>query len=190
MRRKLRALVFSTLLVFSLAVAWFVGYRLKTFNERFEEIKSADNLVIEQLKKIRLAQKVYLNVNKQYAPTWDTLVEFIGNGEIPLIQTHEEVITLANGQDSISIVVDTLAIIPAYDSLNSEIGLQKSELNKISQVPISNETFTLYTAVRKGEYLIEVKDPAPINPKRQEGGKLKPLRFGSKAAASTKGNWE
>ena len=77
------------------------------------------------------------------------------------------------------------------EQIGSEIGLTREQMHTIGQVPLQDGLeFELYTAERKGQYMIEVKDPAPVNPKRQEGGKLKPLRFGSKAAASTKGNWE
>lgn len=190
MRRTLRAMLFSLLLISSFGLAGFITYRLKTFNDQFERIKTADQKVIEKLTKIRLAQKTYFDVKGTYAPTWDTLVLFINQGEIPIIQTTETIITLPNGQDSLSVVVDTLAIVPAYDSLRSELGYTKAQMFQLPVVPLSEQNFELYTANRKGEQFIEVKDPNPMNPKRQKGGSLKPLKFGSKAAATTKGNWE
>ena len=190
MRRTLRAMLFSLLLISSLGLAGFVTYRLKTFNDHFERIKTADEKVIAQLNKIRIAQKTYLEVHGTYAPTWDTLIVFINQGQLPIIQTTEAIITLPNGQDSLSIVIDTLAIVPTYDSLRSELGYTKAQMFQLSSVPLSEETFDLYTGSRQGQQFIEVKDPNPINPKRQTNGALKPLRFGSKAAATTKGNWE
>ena len=52
-----------------------------------------------------------------------------------------------------------------------------------------------YANVRDFEWLnnfweTEVKDVNPLNTKRQKGGVLKPLRFGSRAASTTQGNWE
>ena len=178
MRRTLRAMLFSLLLISSLGLAGFVTYRLKTFNDHFERIKIADEKVIAQL------------IHGTYAPTWDTLIVFINQGQLPIIQTTEAIITLPNGQDSLSIVIDTLAIVPTYDSLRSELGYTKAQMFQLSSVQLSEETFDLYTGSREGQQFIEVKDPNPINPKRQKNGALKPLRFGSKAAATTKGNWE
>lgn len=190
MRRTLRAMLFSLLLISSFGLAGFVTYRLKTFNDQFERIKTADEKVIEQLTKIRIAQKTYFEVKGTYAPTWDTLVLFINQGQLPIIQTTESIITLPNGQDSLSIVIDTLAIVPVYDSLQSELRYTKAQMFQLPVVPLSEEYFDLYTGSRQGEQFIEVKDPNPINPKRQKDGALKPLRFGSKAASTTKGNWE
>tara|TARA_B100000809_G_scaffold227317_1_gene239598 strand:- start:405 stop:977 length:573 start_codon:yes stop_codon:yes gene_type:complete len=190
MRRTLRAMLFSLLLISSFGLAGFVTYRLKTFNDQFERIKTADEKVIEQLTKIRIAQKTYFEVKGTYAPTWDTLVLFINQGQLPIIQTTESIITLHNGQDSLSIVIDTLAIVPVYDSLQSELRYTKAQMFQLPVVPLSEEYFDLYTGSRQGEQFIEVKDPNPINPKRQKDGALKPLRFGSKAASTTKGNWE
>jgi hypothetical protein len=190
MRRTLRAMLFSLLLIGSFGLAGFITYRLKSFNDNFEMIKSADEKVIAQLTKIRIAQKAYFDVKMQYAPTWDSLILFVNHGEIPIIQTSESIITLPNGQDSLSVMVDTLRVVPAYDYLRSELNYSKVQMAQLPIVPLSSEYFVLYTGFRKGEHFIEVVDPNPMNPKRQKDGALKPLRFGSKAAATTKGNWE
>ena len=42
-------------------------------------------------------------------------------------------------------------------------------------------------------WIIEVKDPSPINPARKEDNEAKnrkPLRFGSRIDVTTAGNWE
>ncbi len=61
----------------------------------------------------------------------------------------------------------------------------------------NNEKFEIFTAkVERGVFkidVIEVKDPAPINPARKESNEAKnrkPLRFGSRTDVSTAGNWE
>lgn len=183
--------VFGGLLVASVCLAYFVTSRLQASNTEYVRIKTADSKVIEQLKKIRFAQKMYLDVHLKYASTWDTLALFINEGQIPIIQNKEIVTPGPDGKDQIEVQIDTLEVVSAFDSLRDEIGLTREQMHTIGQVPLEHgQEFELYTAERKGQYLIEVKDPAPVNPKRQEGGKLKPLRFGSKAAASTKGNWE
>ena len=71
------------------------------------------------------------------------------------------------------------------------------DIKSLSVIPGSGKTFDLYTAAidRNGikVWVIEVKDPAPINPARREENEAKnrkPLRFGSKTDVTTAGNWE
>ena len=72
-----------------------------------------------------------------------------------------------------------------------------TDLTKMGQVPGSDKTFTIFVGkVDKGGIMvdvIEVIDPAPINPSRRESNDQKtrkPLRFGSKTDVATAGNWE
>ncbi len=117
---------------------------------------------------------------------------FINDGEIPIIQRKEHIDKDQFNQDSIWTEIDTLEVVPAYDSLRGALGYSKDDMYMLAIVPSNPDSvqFELRTNMRRGEFFIQVKDPDPINPQRQEGGKLKPLRFGSLATSSTKGNWE
>lgn len=71
------------------------------------------------------------------------------------------------------------------------------DIKTLGQLPNSDKTFDIFTDVitRNGikVSVIEVKDPAPINPERKESNEAKnrkPLRFGSRSDVSTAGNWE
>ncbi|MCE2732313.1 MAG: hypothetical protein O9302_01035 [Cyclobacteriaceae bacterium] len=73
----------------------------------------------------------------------------------------------------------------------------KIDIKTLGQLPDSDKTFDIFTNVieRNGikVSVIEVKDPAPINPDRKESNEAKnrkPLRFGSRTDVSTAGNWE
>lgn len=185
----LKVLLFAGLLVSGLFSGGFAASRLDKHNDEYEKIKSADQNVINRLKQIRVAQKKYFEVNHAYANSWDTLLVFINNGEIPILQRTEKVSTV-NGKDEISITIDTLNVVSALEAINEEVSLQSSQVKYLPTAPFSGDTFSLYTGERQGEFFIEVKDVNPINSKRQKGGSLKPLRFGSRAAATVKGNWE
>ena len=187
--KALRFVLFGFLLVAGLAGGGIAAARLNTFNEKFEEIKTADETVIAKLQKLRFAQKKFFEVNKHYAPTWDSLFQFVKNGEIPIIQVSETVFSV-NGKDSVIFTTDTLDIVPAFDALKDNLKCSKENVSALANLALPGEQFGLYTNTRKGEHFIQVTDPFPLNPKRQKGGKLKPLRFGSKAAATLKGNWE
>lgn len=188
----IKPIIFSLLLGASIVIAYKVYNSLKVYNAEFVRIKNADDLAIEQLKKIRTAQKVYLESKGVYAPEWDSLITFINDGEIPIIQRKEHIDKDQFNQDSIWTEIDTLEVVPAYDSLRGALGYSKEDMYMLAIVPSNPDSvqFELRTNMRRGEFFIQVKDPDPINPQRQEGGKLKPLRFGSLATSSTKGNWE
>ena len=78
--------------------------------------------------------------------------------------------------------IDSIAIGASEESGISRITMVLPGSNSLIQ-QIINQLYKLIN-------VIEVKDINPINPKRQKGGSLKPLRFGSRAAATVKGNWE
>lgn len=189
MKKFLKVSLFATLLLSGILGGGIVTMRLESHNKEYKRIKMADENVIDRLKKIRVAQKKYLEVNSTYANSWDTLINFINNGKFPIIQRTEKVNTI-NGKDAVIITIDTLSIVPVLEAINREIPLMPIEVKYLPIAPFSGDTFSLYTSYRSGEKLIEVKDVNPLNPKRQKGGPLKPLRFGSKAAVTTQGNWE
>ena len=187
-----KPLIFSLLFIAATWIAVQEYSSLTTYNTEFERIKNADDLVVAQLKLIRTAQKVYLEAKGTYAPEWDSLIVFLNEGVIPIIQRTEYIEKDERGQDKIWTEIDTLSMVSAYDSLGTIMGYSKSDMHLLPLIPSNPDSvkFELRTNARGGEYFIEVKDPDPVNPSRQKGGKLKPLRFGSLAAPSTKGNWE
>lgn len=189
MKKIFKISLFGVLLFSGILGGGIVTMRLESHNKEYQKIKLADENVIERLKKIRVAQKKYLEVNSTYANSWDTLINFINNGKFPIIQKTEKV-NIINGKDKINITVDTLNMVSILEAINMEIPLRSIEVKYLPIAPFSGDTFSLYTSYRSGEKFIEVKDINPLNPKRQKGGILKPLRFGSKAAATTQGSWE
>jgi hypothetical protein len=71
------------------------------------------------------------------------------------------------------------------------------DIKNLSQVPGTNKQFAIYVGtIKRGGLdvsVIEVKDPAPINPERKASNEAKnrqPLGFGSKDDVTTSGNWE
>jgi hypothetical protein len=71
------------------------------------------------------------------------------------------------------------------------------DVKSLAKVPGSDKTFDIFVNQidRSGikVWVIEVKDPKPINPERREDNEAKnkkPLRFGSRVDVTTAGNWE
>lgn len=150
-----------------------------------EQIKMADQLVIEKLKQIREAQIIYFDSHGTYCNNWKTLEGYLKTGMFPITRSRERITT-----KGVEVFTDTLAVEPAHEIFRQKTGLLLSEIPNLHLVPLSGETFTLWSNRMQGAELVEVQDPKPINPRRQEKGDLKPLRIGSKAAATLKGNWE
>lgn len=80
-------------------------------------ISEREAQVIEKLMFIREAEIVYLEVNGNYTSDWDKLIDFIENGQYPIIQKKERIVTLSYGADSSIVTYDTLDIIPAKDRI-------------------------------------------------------------------------
>ncbi len=190
--KMIRPILFSVLFMASATMAYIVYNSLGTYDTEFQRIKNADALAIAQLKKIRIVQKVYLESKGVYAPEWDSLLTFVNEGFIPIIQRKEHIEVDQNGEEKYWTEIDTLEMVPAYDSLATTLGYTKETMHLLPMVPSNPDSvlFDLKTNERKREFFIQVQDPSPVNPQRQKGGKMKPLRFGSLATSSTKGNWE
>ena len=190
-----KSFVFAAIGLVSILVGAFIFHRIKSYDNEFKKVQNADELVITQLKKIRVAQKAYFDVHNRYASTWDSLVYFIENDKFAVVENKEK-IEMINGEEKISTVADTLELISVYDSLQSKLKLPKDKLHTIADLPQEEGQFKLYVSSRNGENYIEVTDPKPVNPRRKPNADkhfeivMKPLRFGSKSAITTKGNWE
>ena len=160
--------ILALTLVFSLiavGLSIFLYYSIKGPIEEQKEIAELEGRIIEKLKLIREVQKIHIAVKGYYAFNFDELDNFIEKGKVPIVAIRDSAISA----DESVIIFDTLAIIPVKDTL---IKLNKANID---------------LAKLRTIYAIEVTDVAPIrNPKRKEN----PLRFGSLADVSIRGNWE
>lgn len=187
----LRNIFFVALGIISIGLFAWLANDIYTENARIQKIRGVDAKVIRQLQKIRTAQEAYLSVKGEYCNEWDSLFHFLKEGEFLLIQTQEKIYS-ENGQDRIEILTDTLGVVAVYDSLQDELALRtKAEIDRLNIVPESDTIFTLRAdKLYNGQKVCEVRDPAPLNPKRQEDGDLKPLQIGSLEISTLQGNWE
>lgn len=189
------------LTIFFFVVAIGLGYylfsRIKFAIDEEKRIAMVELKVINKLSLIRDAEIAYLSVHRDYTDNWDTLAYFMQNGIFYITQKTEEIITLAYGADSIIVHIDTLGSVLVYDSMFNEIKYPGLNFNTLQKVPGSTGIFELFVdEIPKGGVkvdVIEVRDTAPVNPKRKESNEArnhKPLRFGSRTDVTTAGNWE
>ena len=185
-----------------LVVALGVGYYL--FDSVYEnvrirrEIRKIEAAVIERLIDVRKAQRAYQSVYGRYASDWDRLISFVRKGNLFITSRREQIITLEYGADSIQVLIDTLGVVSVRDSIFNASVYPDFDPMQLPIVPHNQEArFDLYTGeIERAGVLVqvvEVSDPAPINPKRSKDQKARnaqPLHFGSRTTVSLAGNWE
>ena len=186
---------YGTLLL-AAGLAFYLVNSIKYSIDEEARINKAESKVIERLKLIREAQIAFQSVNGSYASEWDTLYNFIQNGEIFLIQRREETVLLDYGAEETTLYLDTLGSISVIDSLFSSI--PNFAASDLINVPGHNDTqFQIWASkIEKGGVqvdVVEVRNPKPFDPDRSEDNEAninKPLRFGSRTSITTAGNWE
>ncbi len=170
---------------------------------KFENEKAKrEQVVIEQLKEIRTVQVAYKGIHNRYTASFDTLIDFIKNGQIPVVNiipdpTDTTFIRTINDTIGYVLVVDTLfkgrqnfnpddlRIIPFSDGQDFEMDAGKIEISK-TKVNVF-EVKALYIHI-----LFDMDKQMIINlrKKLKELEKYEGLKVGSMEEASTDGNWE
>jgi hypothetical protein len=104
-----------TFLLIAIGLFTFLVLRIKGTIDEEARIKQSEELIIEKLMLIRDAEKAYQAIYGGYTDNWDTLINFIENGQYPITKRTEEIIELAYGADSSVVIIDTLEIIPVKE---------------------------------------------------------------------------
>ncbi|MGB4844264.1 MAG: hypothetical protein WBP16_07355, partial [Ferruginibacter sp.] len=104
-----------------LIASLFLAYRLYrsvqgTIEDR-ESISTTEAAIIEKLKLIREAEVVFQSVNGRYTANWDSLVNFVRTGKVPIIQRREEITQKSYGVEEVKVIIDTLGFVSAQDRI-------------------------------------------------------------------------
>ena len=193
--KNLKLYTYGTLL-FAAGLAFYLVNSIKYSIDEEARINAAEDKVIEKLKMIRDAQIAFQSVNGKYANEWDSLLNFIENGNIFLIQRREETVLLDYGAEETTLYLDTLGSVTVIDSLFSSI--PNFVASNLIYVPGYDDVkFEIWASkIEKGGVevdVVEVRNPKPFDPNRKEANEAninKPLRFGSRTSITTAGNWE
>ena len=193
--KNIKLYTYGTLL-FAAGLAFYLVNSIKYSIDEEARINAAEDKVIEKLKMIRDAQIAFQSVNGKYANEWDSLLNFVENGNIFLIQRREETVLLDYGAEETTLYLDTLDKVKVIDSLFSSIPDFKAS-NLIFVPGHENVKFEIWASkIEKGGVevdVVEVRNPKPFDPNRKESNEAninKPLRFGSRTSITTAGNWE
>lgn len=185
--------------IIAAGLAYYLYYSIDSSIEESKRMQKMENRIIEQLKMIREAEIAYLSVNGQYTSSWEKLIAFIDSGSFYITVREEFVKTLDYGADSTWVKIDTIGMIAVKDSVFKKSIWPRFNLTTLPYVPgVDPPTkFDIWADKidKSGVKVnaIEVKNPSPINPERDEESEYntkKPLRFGSRTSVTTAGNWE
>jgi len=150
--------------------------------------------VIQNLKDIRTVQLVYRSLNDTFLPNFDTLIWFMREGKIPVVN----IIFDPSDTTLTKTINDTLGFVGVSDSL---FGSRKNfNINDLKYIPFSEgEKFTLSSGLidrggvkvpvfmavaKKTQYLKGLDKNLTSNPN------VKDLIVGSLTEPTTDGNWE
>jgi hypothetical protein len=108
-----------TVVLLASSIGLFVylyGSVQKVIDDR-NAIAGKESAVIERLKLIREAEIVFLEVNGRYTANWDSLINFIETGRVPIVERREVIEQLAYGGEKVTLETDTLGFISAKERI-------------------------------------------------------------------------
>ncbi|MDD3875336.1 MAG: hypothetical protein PHT69_01825 [Bacteroidales bacterium] len=178
------------LLVAILVLAYFVYDSIMEpirFNSQ-KEMRQAQ--VIQRLKDIRTAQVSFRSVNGYYTADFDTLVDFLKNGQFPLV------LKIGDEEDSTAVIIRDTTFVAVFDSIFK--GKELSFADSLPFIPFSDgEKFELQAGrIERSRVMLPVFEVYAANKSFLKGLNKdyfvldEGLRVGSMLAPSVDGNWE
>lgn len=167
-----------------------------------KEVNKRSDAVIQNLKDIRTAQMAYKNIYGNYTASFDTLIDFLKEGKIPVVK----IIPDPNDTTASKSIRDTIGYRGVSDSLFHEE--KNFDANKIKFIPYTeNIEFKLSAGIiEKGGvdvnvfealapydvFLKDLNNQMVINliASKEQIERYPGLKVGSMVEASTDGNWE
>lgn len=195
--------IIKALLLVVIIILAYLVYESVMGPVRFnKQVTERSNTVIQNLKDIRTAQMSYKNIYNSYSGSFDTLLDFLNNGEIPVIK----IIPDPDDTTASKSIRDTIGYIPVMDSL---FGKRRAfDVEALRYIPFTdNEPFKLEAGiVEKGGvevnvfevkvhylvFLAGLDEQAVVNlvAGKEQIERYPGLKVGSMTEASTDGNWE
>ncbi len=113
----LTKIIAFVLLAISIFLAYYLYNSIDTTIKEREAIANTEAQIIDKLSIIREAEKVYLEQYGKYTSSWDTLINFIENGSVPIIEKKETIIPKGYGVEEVIVKIDTIGSISAKDKI-------------------------------------------------------------------------
>lgn len=197
-----KGIISAVLLAVIIVLAYFVVESIMEpvrFNkERDKRLKE----VVQNLKDIRLSQMAFKSIHSIYAPTFDTLLDFVMNGEIPIVKMIPDPDDTTNTRT----IMDTIAYTNVHDSLFAK--RTDFYLESLPLIPFADGDSFLINAgeIERSKVIIQVFEASALNTQILKGldrqlinnyddllestDRFPGMKVGSMTEASTDGNWE
>lgn len=198
----MKSSLLKIILALVIVVLGFLIYKSISTPVKFKsELTARGDVVISKLKDIRTAEQLYKQLNRRFTGDFDTLVQFIRSGKIPVVK----IIPDPKDTTFTRTINDTIGFVSIFDSIYAKKDYKIEELNI---VPFSEgEKFELLAGqIDKGGVKVAVFQASTplefyskglnnqliINLKKEmeDKNKFPGLKVGSMIDASTDGNWE
>lgn len=194
-------LVKVILAIVIIVLGYFVFNSINTPLKFEQELSTRSDVVIAKLKDIRTAQTLFKALHKRYTTSFDTLIKFVKEGQIPEVKMVPDPKDTTNTRT----ISDTIGYVSIFDSIFSK---KNYKLEELSLIPFSNnEKFTIQAGkINKGGVDVSVFEvTAPLETysngmnkqlvinrvqEMKDKNKFPGLKVGSMFEASTDGNWE
>ena len=167
-----------------------------------KSVKTRSNAVIQNLKDIRTAQMAYKTINGKYTASFDTLIDFLKYGNVPIVKM------VPDPEDTTfsKTIRDTIGFIPVIDSIFKNRA--EFKVGNIKYIPYTtNELFDLNAGIiEKGGVEVNVfevtshyklilnglNEQMVLNliASKEQIEMFPGIKVGSMVEASTDGNWE
>ena len=140
----------------SLGLAYYLYDSINSTIVFKEAIVNTEKQITDKLAVIRESEKAYLQHFGHYTSNWDSLINFIENGNVPITLRTEKITQLSYGEEKVEVLIDTIGFMPAKDRI-----FKKTHTINVT----ANGTF-LGTVAKTGDFVVK---GAPAYRLRPEG---------------------
>ncbi len=172
-----------------------------------DEVIRREEIIIAKLKDIRTMEIAYKNVNGKYTGSFDTLVDFMKNGKLPIIKKIGNVPDSLTEEQALKLKIvsrDTVYVTP-YNELFG--GKKEVDLATLKFIPNTQKEFKIQAAViTKSSIQVPVFEVTAaynvyledldkqlvrnLTTKARDLNRFDGLKLGSMEEPLTDGNWE
>lgn len=167
-----------------------------------DEVNRRNEQIVNRIKDIRTAETLYKQFNNRYTASFDTLIEFLKTGEIPVVKmvadpndttftrTINDTVGYINIADSLfskrpNFKIEDLAVIPHSDGRRFEI-----ETGKIDKGGVMVSVIEILVPYEYYLYDLDQQEVVNLAQRQKRINKYPGIKMGSLTEASTDGNWE
>jgi hypothetical protein len=167
-----------------------------------EEVSRRNEAIANRIKDIRTAENLYKQFNNSYTSSFDTLINFLQTGEIPVVKivpdpndttftrTINDTVGYINIADSLygsrpNFNIQNLAVIPHSDGRRFEV-----ETGKIDKGGVMVSVIEILVPYEYYLYDLDKQDVLNLTERMKGLNRFPGIKMGSLTEASTDGNWE